>query len=229
MKHRSQGDRGCHSSTRPLLSLSRCFCPSIHHHPPLSVAGVSCSPISVTTPVCTTELGRAPKLSGEFSRSNIKMIALSIDSLEDHRGWTEVSTASQMESGCAFLFPIIADSHRKLAVALGMLDHGEKDKCGIPLTATDFFIGPDKRLKLSLLYPPTMARNFDEILRVVEGLQLTAQNQVATPPGDYVRVPPNIPEEAAAINVKNNYAFLRLSPDPLYQRDSSTPPIRPLW
>uniref|UniRef100_A0A8C7RPU3 Uncharacterized protein n=1 Tax=Oncorhynchus mykiss TaxID=8022 RepID=A0A8C7RPU3_ONCMY len=137
----------------PLLSLSRYFCPSIHHPPPFS-------------------------LSCEFSRSNIEMIALSIDNLEDHRGWTKVLA----ESGCAFLFPIIADTHRMLAVGLAMLDHDEKDKDGIPLTATvDFSIGPDKRLKLSLFYLPTMAWNFDEILRVVDGQQLTAQNQLATP------------------------------------------------
>uniref|UniRef100_A0A8K9XKF2 Alkyl hydroperoxide reductase subunit C/ Thiol specific antioxidant domain-containing protein n=1 Tax=Oncorhynchus mykiss TaxID=8022 RepID=A0A8K9XKF2_ONCMY len=153
IKHGSQGDRGCHSSARPLLSLSRYFCPSIHHPPPFS-------------------------LSCEFSRSNIEMIALSIDNLEDHRGWTKVLA----ESGCAFLFPIIADTHRMLAVGLAMLDHDEKDKDGIPLTATvDFSIGPDKRLKLSLFYLPTMAWNFDEILRVVDGQQLTAQNQLATP------------------------------------------------
>uniref|UniRef100_A0A8C7H4G9 Alkyl hydroperoxide reductase subunit C/ Thiol specific antioxidant domain-containing protein n=1 Tax=Oncorhynchus kisutch TaxID=8019 RepID=A0A8C7H4G9_ONCKI len=139
--------------------------------------GILSSHLRDYTAVCTTELGRANKLSCEFSRSNIEMIALSIDSLEDHRGWTKVSA-----SGCAFLFPIIADSHRKLAVGLAMLDHDEKDKDGIPLTATvDFSIGPDKRLKLSLLYLPTMAWNFDEILRAVDGQQLTAQNQLATP------------------------------------------------
>nr|XP_046213691.1 peroxiredoxin-6-like [Oncorhynchus gorbuscha] len=134
--------------------------------------------------ICTTELGRADKLSCEFSRSNIEMIALSIDSLEDHRGWTKTSypTTMRKESGCAFLFPIIADSHRKLAVGLAMLDHDKMVKDGIPLTATvDFSIGPDKRLKLSLFYLPTMAWNFDEIPRVVDGQQLTAQNQLANP------------------------------------------------
>ncbi|XP_064848050.1 peroxiredoxin-6-like, partial [Oncorhynchus masou masou] len=143
--------------------------------------GILFSHLRDYTAVCTTEMGRADKLSCEFSRSNIKIIALSIDSLEDHRGWTKPTTMRK-ESGCAFLFPIIADSHRKLAVGLAMLDHDEKDKDGIPLTATvDFSIGPDKRLKLSLLYLPTMAWNFDEILRVVDGQQLTAQNQLATP------------------------------------------------
>uniref|UniRef100_A0A8C7J390 Thioredoxin domain-containing protein n=1 Tax=Oncorhynchus kisutch TaxID=8019 RepID=A0A8C7J390_ONCKI len=88
------------------------------------------------TPVCTTELGRAAKLSDEFSRRNVKMIALSIDSLEDHRGWTkDILAYNNEESGCAFPFPIIADHQRELAVALGMLDPDEKDKDGMPLTA----------------------------------------------------------------------------------------------
>uniref|UniRef100_A0A8C7H083 Alkyl hydroperoxide reductase subunit C/ Thiol specific antioxidant domain-containing protein n=1 Tax=Oncorhynchus kisutch TaxID=8019 RepID=A0A8C7H083_ONCKI len=164
------------------LSLAISVPLSITPHPSLCSWGILSSHLRDYTAVCTTELGRANKLSCEFSRSNIEMIALSIDSLEDHRGWTKVSAASKMESGCAFLFPIIADSHRKLAVGLAMLDHDEKDKDGIPLTATvDFSIGPDKRLKLSLLYLPTMAWNFDEILRAVDGQQLTAQNQLATP------------------------------------------------
>uniref|UniRef100_A0A8C7J381 Peroxiredoxin-6 n=2 Tax=Oncorhynchus kisutch TaxID=8019 RepID=A0A8C7J381_ONCKI len=181
------------------------------------------------TPVCTTELGRAAKLSDEFSRRNVKMIALSIDSLEDHRGWTkDILAYNNEESGCAFPFPIIADHQRELAVALGMLDPDEKDKDGMPLTARCVFvIGQDKKLKLSLLYPATTGRNFDEILRVVDSLQLTAKNRVATPadwqPGERVMVPPNIPEEEAAAmfpagvytkELPSERKYLRYTPQP---------------
>ncbi|KAM7378952.1 hypothetical protein PAMP_004537 [Pampus punctatissimus] len=111
------------------------------------------------------------------------MIALSIDCLEDHHGWTkDILAYNCEESACLLPFPIIADSKRELAVALGMLDPDEKDKDGMPLTARCvFIIGPDKRLKLSFLYPATTGRNFNEILRVVDSLQLTAGRRVATP------------------------------------------------
>nr|DBA18111.1 TPA: hypothetical protein GDO54_016397 [Pyxicephalus adspersus] len=100
-------------------------------------------------------------------------------------------------------FPIIADPKRELAVQLGMLDPDEKDSQGMPVTARCvFIIGPDKKMKLSILYPATTGRNFDEILRVVDSLQLTAEHNVATPvdwkPGDRVMVPPNVPEAEAA-------------------------------
>ncbi|XP_059199725.1 peroxiredoxin-6-like isoform X2 [Centropristis striata] len=157
------------------------------------------------TPVCTTELGRAARMSSEFSKRNVKMIALSIDCLEDHHGWTkDILAYNCEESSCTSLpFPIIADSKRELAVALGMLDPVEKDQDGLPLTARCvFIIGPDKTLKLSLLYPATTGRNFDEILRVVDSLQLTAGRRLATPadwrPGDCVMVPPSMSEEEAA-------------------------------
>uniref|UniRef100_A0A8P4G5K9 Peroxiredoxin-6 n=1 Tax=Dicentrarchus labrax TaxID=13489 RepID=A0A8P4G5K9_DICLA len=136
------------------------------------------------TPVCTTELGRAARLCSEFTKRNVKMIALSIDCLEDHHGWTKDILAYNCEESacCSLPYPIIADSKRELAVALGMLDPDEKDKDGLPLTARCvFIIGPDKRLKLSLLYPATTGRNFDEILRVVDSLQITAGKRVATP------------------------------------------------
>ncbi|KAG6924468.1 peroxiredoxin 6, partial [Chelydra serpentina] len=99
-------------------------------------------------------------------------------------------------------FPIIADAKRNLAIQLGMLDPDERDKEGMPLTARVVFVfGPDKKLKLSILYPATTGRNFDEILRVVDSLQLTAKNKVATPVdwkrGDRVMVIPSIPDDEA--------------------------------
>ncbi|KAF2983692.1 hypothetical protein EK904_006034, partial [Melospiza melodia maxima] len=135
------------------------------------------------TPVCTTELGRAAKLAPEFSKRNVKMIALSIDSVQDHLSWCKDINAYNGEQPAEKLpFPIIADKKRELAVQLGMLDPDEQDKDGMPLTARVVFVfGPDKKLKLSILYPATTGRNFDEILRVVDSLQLTAYKKVATP------------------------------------------------
>ncbi|XP_060940506.1 peroxiredoxin-6-like [Limanda limanda] len=182
------------------------------------------------TPVCTTELGRAARLHGEFSKRGVKMIALSVDCLEDHHSWAKDIVAYNCEESacCSLPFPIIADSKRELAVALGMLDPDAKDKDGMPLTARCvFIIGPDKRLKLSLLYPATTGRNFDEILRVVDSLQLTAGRRVATPAdwklGECVMVPPNMSEEEAAAlfpegvytkDLPSGKKYLRYTPQP---------------
>uniref|UniRef100_A0A9L0INN9 Peroxiredoxin-6 n=1 Tax=Equus asinus TaxID=9793 RepID=A0A9L0INN9_EQUAS len=145
------------------------------------------------TTVCTTELGRAAKLAPEFAKRNVKMIALSIDSVEDHLAWSKDTNAYNGDEPKETLpFPIIDDKNRDLAILLGMLDPAEKDEKGMPVTARVVFIfGPDKKLKLSILYPATTGRNFDEILRV----------RVATPvdwkDGDSVMVLPTIPEEEA--------------------------------
>ncbi|XP_071343462.1 peroxiredoxin-6 [Trachinotus anak] len=157
------------------------------------------------TPVCTTELACAAKISDEFKKRGVKMIALSIDSVEDHRNWSKDVMAYNSKAESALPFPIIADDKRELSIQLGMLDPDEKDKDGLPLTARCVFvIGPDKKLKLSILYPATTGRNFDELLRVIDSLQLTAQKKVATPvdwkPGDKVMVIPSLSEaEAAAL------------------------------
>lgn len=157
------------------------------------------------TPVCTTELARAAKLSEEFKKRDVKMIALSIDSVEDHRNWSKDVMAVSGAAETPLPYPIIADDKRELSVKLGMLDPDERDKAGMPLTARCVFvIGPDKKLKLSILYPATTGRNFDELLRVIDSLQLTAQKKVATPvdwkPGDKVMVIPTLSEaEASAL------------------------------
>jgi len=154
------------------------------------------------TPVCTTELGKATQLAPEFHKRGVKLIALSCDDAESHRGWISDIGAYCSEK---VVFPIIADPKRELAVALGMIDPDEKDAAGMPLTARAVFIvGPDKKLKLSLLYPATTGRNFDEILRVVDSLQLTAVKKVATPvnwtPGAEAMVVPTVkPEDEASI------------------------------
>jgi len=133
------------------------------------------------TPVCTTELGRVETLSQEFEKRGVKLIALSCDDVESHNGWIGDIVAYNNIAGTVS-FPIIADPSREVANLYGMLDPDEKDGDGIPLTCRAVYvIGPDKRLKLSLLYPATTGRNFNEILRVVDSLQLTATRSVATP------------------------------------------------
>ncbi|CAK9031857.1 Peroxiredoxin-6 (1-Cys peroxiredoxin) (1-Cys PRX) (Acidic calcium-independent phospholipase A2) (aiPLA2) (Glutathione-dependent peroxiredoxin) (Lysophosphatidylcholine acyltransferase 5) (LPC acyltransferase 5) (LPCAT-5) (Lyso-PC acyltransferase 5) (Non-selenium glutathione peroxidase) (NSGPx) [Durusdinium trenchii] len=134
------------------------------------------------TPVCTTELGTAAQLAPEFAKRNVVMAALSVDSAESHKAWIKDIIAHKELGGDDIPYPILADEKRDLAVKFGMLDPDEKDGTGMPVTARAvFIIGPDKKLKLSILYPATTGRNFDEILRVVDSLQLTAYQSVATP------------------------------------------------
>ncbi|KAK0404923.1 hypothetical protein QR680_017702 [Steinernema hermaphroditum] len=170
------------------------------------------------TPVCTTELARAAELNDEFKKRDVKLIALSCDNAESHRQWIpdiieycqKNKTAEECGEGDAkkccsngFPFPIIADENRVLANKLGMLDPDEKDASGSPVTARAVFvIDPSKRMKLKILYPATTGRNFDEILRVVDSLQLTAAKKVATPvdwkQGDKCMVIPTLSEDEAA-------------------------------
>lgn len=155
------------------------------------------------TPVCTSELGRAAELQPEFEKRNVKIIGLSCDDAESHRQWIKdiEEYCPNIKSG-DFKFPIIADPKRDLAVKFGMLDPELKNAAGLPLTCRAvFIIGPDKKLKLSLLYPSNTGRNFDEILRAIDSLQLTAAKKVATPAdwkkGDAVVIPPNIDDDKA--------------------------------
>lgn len=127
------------------------------------------------TPVCTTELGAVAKLKGEFDKRDVKVLGLSVDGLSDHESWSRDIVETQ---GVALNFPLIADKDRSVASLYDM----------IPPTATDnmtvrtvFVIGPDKKVKLKLTYPASTGRNFDEILRVIDSLQLTAKHKLATP------------------------------------------------
>jgi len=134
------------------------------------------------TPVCTTELSMVQKMAPEFAKRNVKMIALSCNSVADHQVWSKDIIQHGSHEVTDLSYPIIEDPNRDLAVKFGMLDPDEKDAAGLPLTARAvFIIGPDKKLKLSILYPATTGRNFDEILRVIDSLQLTAYKKVATP------------------------------------------------
>ena len=136
------------------------------------------------TPVCTTELGYMASIKPEFDRRGVKIIGLSVDPIENHAKWAEDIAETQ---GTAPNYPIIADSDFGVAKAYGML---EADVSGDPTERTPannqtvrnvFVIGPDKKIKLILVYPMTTGRNFDEVLRVIDSLQLTANHKVATP------------------------------------------------
>lgn len=152
------------------------------------------------TPVCTTELGEAARLHKEFLNRNCKLICLSCDNVDDHKGWIEDIKCYQKLDD--FPIPIIADPERKLAVELGMVDPDERTAAGLPLTCRAvFIISPDKKMKLSMLYPATTGRNFKEVLRALDSLQLTGIQKVATPanwqPGDACMVVPSLSKDDA--------------------------------
>ncbi|CAF0799408.1 unnamed protein product [Brachionus calyciflorus] len=181
------------------------------------------------TPVCTTELARAAQLSEEFSKRNVKLIALSCNDVNMHKDWIkDIQSYGNLDASKKFPYPIIDDKTRALAEKLGMIDPDERDNAGIPLTARAvFIIGPDKKLKLSLLYPATTGRNFDEILRVVDSLQLCAKHKVATPVdwknGQDVMIQPGVKDEEVSqlfpkgckvIEVPSHKNYLRMTSQP---------------
>jgi alkyl hydroperoxide reductase subunit AhpC len=127
------------------------------------------------TPVCTTELGTVAKLKPEFDKRNVKVIGLSVDPIDSHEGWSADIAETQ---GAELNFPLIADGDRKVADLYDMI-HPNADNT---LTVRSvFIIGPDDKVKLTLTYPASTGRNFDELLRVIDSLQLTANHKVATP------------------------------------------------
>jgi len=127
------------------------------------------------TPVCTTELGRVAQLQDEFTKRNTKVLAISVDSLEDHNGWVKDINETQ---NCNVNYPIIADPDKKVASLYDMIHPNASETHTV---RTVFIIGPDKKIKLNLTYPAATGRNFQEILRVIDALQLTADYSVATP------------------------------------------------
>jgi alkyl hydroperoxide reductase subunit AhpC len=156
------------------------------------------------TPVCTTELGYMAKIKPEFDRRGVKIIGISVDPTDKHEGWVKDIEETQ---GAKVEYPIIADSDFAVAKAYGMLG---ADVSGDPAdrTAADnqtvrnvFVIGPDKKIKLILVYPMTTGRNFDEVLRVIDSLQLTANHKVATPAqwqqGDNVIIAGSVSDDQA--------------------------------
>jgi len=168
------------------------------------------------TPVCTTELGRTAQLKSEFDKRNVKVLAVSVDSVEDHHVWIKDINETQHTN---VEFPIIADKDRKVAELYDMIHPNAS------LTATVrsvFVIGPDKKIKLTLTYPASTGRNFDEILRVIDSLQLTADYSVATPAdwkhGEDVIVVPAIKTEDIPAKFPKGYTevkpYLRTTPQP---------------
>lgn len=168
------------------------------------------------TPVCTTELGYTAKLKPEFARRNVKAIGLSVDKLEDHHGWAKDIEETQ---GAALNFPLIADADRKVANLYDMIHPNASDTFTV---RSVFVIDPNKKLRLSLTYPASTGRNFDEILRVIDSLQLTDGYKVATPvnwqPGEDVIIVPSVKDEDAAKLFPNGWKaikpYLRLVPQP---------------
>ena len=168
------------------------------------------------TPVCTTELGRVANLKPEFEKRNVKMIAVSVDDLESHKGWIGDINETQ---NCTMNYPIIADPDRKVATMYDMIHPNALDNLTV---RTVFIIGPDKKVKLQLTYPASTGRNFDEVLRVVDSLQLTANYQVATPAdwkcGDDCVVVPAIKTEDIPAKFPKGFKevkpYLRMTPQP---------------
>lgn len=178
--------------------------------------GVLFSHPSDYTPVCTTELGTVAKYKDQFAQRNAKVVALSVDGLESHKGWIKDINETQHTT---VNFPIIADEDKKVSDLYDMI-HPKADST---LTVRSvFLISPDKKVKLIITYPASTGRNFDELLRVLDSLQLTAYHKVATPANwksgdDVVVVPAVSTEEAKKIfpkGVTEIKPYLRMTPDP---------------
>jgi alkyl hydroperoxide reductase subunit AhpC len=169
------------------------------------------------TPVCTTELGTVAKLRDEFEKRNVKVLALSVDSRDSHEQWIEDINETQKTT---VNFPIVADEDRSVASAYGMI-HPEADNT---LTVRSvFIIDPNKKVRLTLTYPAPTGRNFDEILRAVDGLQLTDTHSVATPAnwtdgGDVIILPSVQDQTVLAEKFPDGYVelkpYLRITPQP---------------
>ncbi len=168
------------------------------------------------TPVCTTELGEVAKLKPEFDKRNVKVVGLSVDPLSDHRAWVGDIEETQ---GTKLNFPLLADADRKVSDLYGMIHPNANDTLTV---RSVFVIGPDKKVKLTITYPASTGRNFDEILRVVDSLQLTAQYKVATPVnwqhGEDCIIVPSIGDEEAKKAFPKGYKtlkpYLRITPQP---------------
>jgi len=170
------------------------------------------------TPVCTTELGLVASLQDEFKKRNVKTIALSVDGVESHQGWIKDIDETQKTS---VNYPILADDDQKVAKLYSMIQ--PNSDAGNTLTVRSVFvIAPDKKIKLTLTYPASTGRNFDELLRVIDSLQLTAYESVATPgnwkDGDDCVVVPSISTEDAKKKFPKGVTeikpYLRMTPQP---------------
>jgi alkyl hydroperoxide reductase subunit AhpC len=168
------------------------------------------------TPVCTTELGKTALLNGEFAKRNVKVLALSVDPLDKHKSWINDINETQ---GCDVSFPIIADEDKTVANLYGMIHPNASETFTV---RSLFVIGPDKKIKLTITYPASTGRNFVEVLRVIDSLQLTANYSVATPAdwkdGEDVIVVPAVKTEDIPAKFPKGHKiikpYLRTTPQP---------------
>src|SRR6187402_1668682 len=175
------------------------------------------------TPVCTTELGAVAKLRGEFDKRDVKVMAISADPLESHTKWIGDINETQ---NTVVNYPLIADPEFKISNLYGMVHPAVTDKFTV---RSVFVIGPDKKIKLMITYPASTGRNFDEILRVVDSLQLTATYSVATPAnwknGEDVIIVPSLSDEDAKTKFPAGWKapkpYLRITPQPNKTKDTA--------
>jgi alkyl hydroperoxide reductase subunit AhpC len=168
------------------------------------------------TPVCTTELGEVAKLKPEFDKRNVKVLGLSVDELGNHKGWADDIEETQ---GAKLNFPLIADTDHKVSDLYDMIHPNASDTLTV---RSVFIIGADKKVKLIITYPASTGRNFDEILRVIDSLQLTANYSVATPVnwknGEDVIIVPAVSDEDAKKKFPKGWKalkpYLRVTPQP---------------
>jgi len=168
------------------------------------------------TPVCTTELGEVARLKSEFAKRNVKVIGLSVDPLADHNEWSKDIEETQ---GVRLNFPLLADADRKVSTLYDMIHPNANDTLTV---RSVYVIGPDKKVKLTITYPASTGRNFDEILRVIESLQLTNDYRVATPVnwqhGNDVIIVPAVSDAEADKAFPKGYRklkpYLRFTPQP---------------
>ena len=184
------------------------------------------------TPVCTTELGYMASIKPEFDRRNVKVIGLSVDPVTDHEGWARDIEETQ---GAAPNYPIIADADFSVSKLYGMLpaevagDPGGRTPADNQTVRNVFVIAPDKTVKLVLVYPMTTGRNFDEVLRVIDSLQLTAKHKVATPanwkPGEDVIIAGSVSNDEARETYPEGWKepkpYIRIVPQPSEERSPS--------
>jgi alkyl hydroperoxide reductase subunit AhpC len=177
------------------------------------------------TPVCTTELGYMARLKPEFDKRNTKVIGLSVDPVESHKRWSDDIRETQ---GYAPNYPMIGDRDLTISKLYGMLPATLEGTCDSRTAADNqtvrnvFVIGPDKKIKLLIVYPMSTGRNFDEVLRVIDSLQLTATHQVSTPvnwmPGDDVIISGSVSDEQARLKYPNGWRapkpYIRIVPQP---------------
>ncbi|KAI8565937.1 hypothetical protein RHMOL_Rhmol02G0000600 [Rhododendron molle] len=173
------------------------------------------------TPVCTTELGKIAEYADKFAERGVKLLGLSCDDLHSHREW--IKDIEAYNNGYKVEFPIVADPKRELIQQLNMVDPDEKDAQGnqVPSRALHI-VGPDKKIKLSFLYPASVGRNMDEVVRVLDALHKSAKHKVATPanwkPGDPVVISPSVSNEAAKQMFPQGYKSTHLPSNKDYLR-----------